>query len=150
MIVGTGVGAAVFVLVGMYVAVQTGVCVSDGPFDFVGGNRYLSNEKGVGLGVYEGPEIGIKAKLSVLVGTAVITTARVGGRTIAVGTSSETIWNASTAAVLFILAKETSAVLRILISIAVGGFGLNPAITTIIHAMPAQRNKAAKACNGTR
>jgi hypothetical protein len=58
---------------------------------------------------------------------------------------SETIWTASAAAVLFRLTRETSAVLRILISMAVGGFGLNPAITTTIHAMPVQRKIAIKA-----
>jgi hypothetical protein len=124
--------------------------VSAGPFDFVGGKKKARNENGVGVGVYEGPEIGISAKLCVRVGTAVIATPGSCGRLIAVGTNSETICNARTAAVLFILANERSAVLRILMSMAVGGFGLNPDIKTIIQTMLAQRNKAANACNGTR
>jgi len=56
---------------------------------------------------------------------------------------------ANAAAVLFILAKEVSSVLRKLISIAVGGFGSRPAMIKIIHAMPPHKNRAAKACNGT-
>jgi hypothetical protein len=66
-----------------------------------------------------------------------------------VGTNSATICTASAAAVLFMLTKDTSCVLRNCISIAVGGFGLNPAITKTIHAMPPHKNNAAKACNGT-
>lgn len=144
------VGTAVFVLAGKTVSVHTGVRVDAGSRTFVGGNRKECNENGVGLGVREEPETGIKTKLNVPVGTAVISTVAVDGRTIAVGTSSETNWNASAAAVEFMLTTDPSAVLRIRMSIAVGGFGLNPAITTIIHAMPAQRNKAVKACSGAR
>jgi hypothetical protein len=67
-----------------------------------------------------------------------------GGRTIAVGTNSETIWAARAAAVLFILANDMSSVLRIWISSMVGGFGLKPASTKIIHPMPVQMNNAKK------
>jgi hypothetical protein len=116
----------------------------------VGGKSRARQEKGVAVGVFEEPVTGIHTKLNVLVGAAVISTLAVGGRTISVGTSSATSWTASAAAVLFILAIETSAVLRILRSKAVGGFGLKPAITTISQAMPAQRKSAVKACNGTR
>jgi hypothetical protein len=144
------VGTAVLVFAGGWVAVETGVRVGAGSCNFVGGKSRARKEKGVGAGVFEEPETGINTKPNVLVGTAVICTLAFGGCASAVGTSSETSCTASAAAVLFMLAMEISAVLRILISIAVGGVGLNPAITTISHAIPAQRNSAVKACNGTR
>jgi hypothetical protein len=145
-----GIGVAVLVLVGcsVDVAASVGVRLGSGSRVFVGGKIKESKEKGVGLGVADGPETGIRTKLNVRVGTAVMTTS-VEGRTISVGAKSDSICTASAAAVLFMLTSDTSALLRSLISIAVGGFGLNPAITTIIHAMPTQRNTAMNACSGT-
>jgi hypothetical protein len=61
------------------------------------------------------------------------------------GTISTSICFASATAVLFMSAKDKSCVLRACRSAAVGGVGLMLVSTKTIHAMPAQRNKAANA-----
>jgi hypothetical protein len=61
------------------------------------------------------------------------------------GIISASISFARAAAVLFILAKERSCVLRAVRSIAVGGVGLILASTKTIHAIPEQRKSAANA-----
>ena len=86
------------------------VAVESSPLSLVGGNRKEKNEERVGVGVREAPEIGMSAKLSVGVGTrGDICVSR---STILVGANSAIKLTASAAAVAFMLAKDTSSVLR--------------------------------------
>ena len=70
------------------------------------------------------------------------------GMTMGLGIISATISKARAAAVLFMLAKDWSSVLRDCRSRAVGGAGLNPATTKTIQTMPRQIPSAASACRG--
>jgi len=137
-----GIGVIVFVDVGR----RVGVLLGGSSLSLVGGKSQEKNASEVGVGVSEAPEIGINARLKVGVGTSVNTC--VAGRTMLVGTNSAIMLTASAAAVLFMLAKDTSFVLRDWRSIEVGGFGLNPAITKTIQPIPKQRPKDPSACKG--
>jgi hypothetical protein len=70
------------------------------------------------------------------------------GMTMGLGIISATISKARAAAVLFMLAKDWSSVLRDCRSRAVGGAALNPATTKTIQTMPRQIPSAVRACRG--
>ena len=71
------------------------------------------------------------------------------GRILGLGVIWRMISLARAGAVLFVLAIERSTVLRACRSADVGGFGLKPAITNIIQAIPEHAASANRACSGT-
>ena len=69
---------------------------------------------------------------------------------VGLGSRSASMPFARATAVLFILEKDRSCVLRALRSIAVGGVGFRPATKNTVHAMPAHRTSATKAWRGVK
>lgn len=128
------------------------IVVEAGPSGFfwvaVGGNKYVSRENGVGVFPNVETTFNVTAAASVGVGVPLpVTGMRMGPE--GLGTSLSSICLARATAVLFMLAKDKSWVLRACRSMAVGGAGLIPATTNIIQTIPAQIPSATKACVGT-
>ena len=151
--VGVRVGIRVGVLVGVRVRVGISVAVNvggelRGSRVWVGGNKNEYKENGVAVPEDEDEETTRRVTTSVGVGTGPGVEFPVTGMTMGLGANSTTIWSARAAAVLFILAKDSSSVLRDRRSSALGGAGLKLAMIKIIQNIPPQIPSAAKACNG--
>jgi hypothetical protein len=158
---GTGVGGSGWVgtAVGSVVAVSNGVTVG-GSGVCVGANVEVGRtdvscflrvavgegENLVGVGVFTTMDTDLSVTIADGVGVTVslpVTCKKMGPA--GLGTIFASICCARATAVLFILANERSCVLRACKSVTVGGVGLILAKTKIIHAIPEQSRRAARA-----
>jgi len=149
--VGATVGTLVAVLDGATVGgtgVQVGAIVEAGGTDVSCFLRVAVGESEYSVGVSVSTVMATDLSVTTADGVGVTVPLPVTGSKMGpagLGAISASICFARATAVLFILAKDRSCVLRACRSMLVGGVGLILAKTKIIHAMPEQRKSAAKA-----